>query len=201
MRRDLKVLPREMCKEEYDNYLMTQDVITSIFKNSIRQDIKRKPSTVKTIQTEVDKKEYAKIKIAGVPLEENLGCGVLETATALYLNPTESQIKEIVDIIEKNDYYSKENGLYWHWFNNFCSRASHWINIVSALKQGKMTTVLIDVPGKGRMFTNIVGFWCGCVDPYIETYAIEFKLSGIDEYVNLWKLGEMLVTAPWIWNV
>lgn len=201
MRRDLKVLPREMCKEEYDNYLMTQDVITSIFKDSIRQNIKRLPSSVRSIPAEVNEKEYDDITIAGIPLKENLGCGVLATATALYSNPDRRLIKEIVDIIEKNDYYSKEKGLYWHWFNNFCSRASHWINIVSALKQGKMTTVLIDVPGKGRIFTNIVGFWCGCVDPYIETYAIEFKLLGIEKYVKLRELGEMLVTAPWIWNV
>lgn len=196
MRRDLIVLPRKMRKDEYDNYRMTQDVITAIFKNSVNQPISEVPMHVPSIST--DKIMFACLG-EGI-LEQLEGSKALATAVALYGNPTEQQLMEIVNIIVKED-YSPEKGYDFCWFNNFCRPASHWLNIVTALERKKFVTVLVNHSKKGRMFTNIVGYSNALNPSNNPRHYNSFKLMGIKEWIELEELCDMLETAPWIWNV
>lgn len=203
MRRDLIILPREMRPEEYDNYRMTQDVITAIFKNSVKQFPTDSLVRIPTICEDIPESAYDGINICeDIPIKTSRGNGVLATAQALYGIADRKQIKDIVELIEKNNYYYKGRGLYWNWFNNFCSRASHWLNIVTALQNKKMVTVLIKTE-KGNYFTNIVAF--DFVRPGISDSDLSknmiFKLMDFPAWISLKQLNDALVTAPWIWNV
>ena len=203
MRRDLIILPREMRPEEYDNYRMTQDVLTAIFKNSVKQFPPYSPVRVPTICDDIPESTYDGLNICDdIPIKTSRGNGVLATAQALYGIADRKQIKEIIEIIEENGYYKKGQGLYWHWFNNFCSRATHWLNIVTALEHKKKVTVLIKTE-EGNFLTNIVAV--DFVRPGISTSDssknIIFKLMEFPVWFSLKDLTESLVTAPWIWNV
>lgn len=200
MARNLSVRPRKLRKEEYDNYRMTQDVITAIFKNSVKQHIENMPTGIPSIRLELSEESYAGIKICDIPLETIKGCGVLATATALYRKPSRRQIIEIAEMIQANDYYLKGKGLYWQWFDNFCKRASHWLNIITALENKEVVTVLVNLPEGGRGFTNIVGYFQSKDSENNSEYNHSFKLLGLGWW-TLEELIERLETAPWVWNV
>lgn len=196
---------REMKPNVYDNYRKAQDMMADMFMLSISDFSELDKYCVPRlapIRHQVPKEIYAGLTVCGLPVEE-VGCGMICTLQAMVnLQQEFSRIdmEEIVSVIEEKGYYYPGRGLYWHWFNNFARRATHWYELIVELKFGNPVTVLIRRPGDTRnYFMNLLGVK---VSEKAKTSS-DIKFITSDEENNfeitLKILMEQLVTAPWIW--
>ncbi len=200
-----RVPMRKLEPQVYDNYRAAQDKMTDLFKSSAEDFNNLEQFYIvgyATIRRPVPKKLYTGLTVCGKPVEE-VGCGIICTAQAMF--PMHQEIdreamEEIVSVIEEKEYYLPGSGLYWHWFNNFCRRATHWYEIIMALQLCDPVTVLIKRPGDTRnYFMNLLGIRV----PVKITSPSDVVFITSDEKNNceitLAKLMEQIVTAPWIW--
>lgn len=197
---------RELMPAVYDNYRSAQDYMKNLFKNSI-VDFSEYEYLIEefaAIRRQVPKEIYKGLTVCGLPVEE-VGCGIIctmQAMTAMTDDFSRRDMEEIVSIVEKNGYYYPGRGLYWHWFNNWTRRATHWYELITAIKCGNPVTVLIRRPGDTRnYFLNLIGLDVKKGEKAKTPSDVIFITSDESNYfkITLETLMDQIVTAPWIW--
>lgn len=195
----------------YDNHRNVQDMIFDCFKKSyIPEEIgEYNLPTIYCIKPEMFSVAYKGVNVCGLPIEE-VGCGIKALAQGLtpgYYAPSRACFEKLSKFIEKKGYYYVGRGLWWHIFDWFCSRCSHWYDIIEAIEHKQLVTVLIKREGDSRNhFTNIIG---AINEKAISNNEYACKVENGNDYVfitsdgefySLEELMKIIKTAPWKWN-
>lgn len=198
------VSEREMMPAVYDNYRTAQDYMANLFKNSISDfsEYDYNITGYNAIRRQVPEEIYKGLTVCELPVED-VGCGIICTIQAMVSMKDDfsrTDMEEIVSVIEKKGYYYPGRGLYWHWFNNFASRATHWYELINAIMLCNPVTVLIRRPGDTRnYFMNLLGVKVrGKAKSPSDVIFVTSDESNNFE-ITLETLMEQIVTAPWIW--
>lgn len=199
------------CHQVYVNHRKVQDMIFEEFKKSyIKEDLwEYKLSTFNPIKPRIPLDSYKGITIYEKPLEE-VGCGVKCLAQGLtpgYESPSRELFEVLTKDLEKKGYYYNGRGWYWHLFDVFCSRLSHWYDIIEAIEHGFLVTVLIKREGDSRNhFTNLIGT-INETAVANNLYTAEIQegreysfITSDGEFYSLDELMNMIITAPWKWS-